>query len=110
MFTKSNSIKTAKGHNLENYNPINPIFELIRDVMDVKQNFKFNQNLLIFTQVIVFTRSNIIETAKGHNSENNNQIGLIVELIRDVIDIRLHTKFHKNPIIFTQVIVFTRKS
>ena len=116
VFTKSN-IKLhpsfSKGHNSVNYSRISLIVELIRDLMDIRLHIKFHGNPIIFTQVIVFTKSNIKlhpSFSKGHNSVNYSRISLIVELIPDLMNIRLHIKFHENLIIFTQVIAFTRKT
>ena len=58
----------SKGLTLVIYNGIGLIVELVRDLIDVKLCTKFRENLLIFIEVIVYTRSNSIKTAKGHNS------------------------------------------
>ena len=66
------------------------------DLIDIKMNTKFHQNRLVITQVTVFTRADINKNTKGHNSQSYSRICPIIELVRDLIDIKCIPSSNEN--------------
>ena len=112
MFTRSiiTILPILKGHNPVMHGWICLVFKRNRALTYIQLLYKLGKHRIINDDLNLFTRSimAILPFLKGHNPVIHEQIWLVFERNRALMDIQLLNKFGKHGIINEDLIMFTR--